>query len=181
MAKERKQIDWEKVEEAYKAGVLSLREMSAEFGCAESYIRRKAKENGWERDLTQKIEREVRTKIVRSDVRTSDEVKRSEREIVEANAQAILDIRLSHRGDIRKAKGIVAKLFDEVENAALVEGKEPPAEILSIPQRVDCVRKLTDSAKTLIALEREAWDIASDADKQVGGVTVVISDIDSRI
>lgn len=159
MNESRNKIDWERVEDAYRAGILSLREIGAEYGCSEGAIRKRAKKDGWSRDLSAKIEKEVRNKLVRSEVRVASQT--SEKEIVEANAQAILDIRLSHRGDIRRAKGLVAKLFDEVEHAVAVEGADSPAEVLTLPQRVDCVRKLTDSAKTLIGLEREAWGIQS--------------------
>lgn len=165
MAEPRKNIDWEKIEAAYRAGRLSLREIGAEYGCSDTAIRKKAKKEGWERDLSSKIESKVRAKLVRTEVRNESNV--SERELVEANAQAILDIRLAHRSDIRRAKGLVSKLFAEVEGAVAVPGEDPPAEILTIPQRVDCVRKLTDSAKTLIGLEREAWGIPSVPDTMI--------------
>lgn len=162
----RKNIDWEKIEAAYRAGRLSLREIGAEYGCSDTAIRKKAKKEDWERDLSSKIESKVRAKLVRTEVRNESNV--SERELVEANAQAILDIRLAHRSDIRRAKGLVSKLYAEVEGAVAVPGEDPPAEILTLPQRVDCVRKLTDSAKTLINLEREAWGITNDAGAQSG-------------
>lgn len=164
MATPRKNIDWEKVEEAYRAGRLSLREIGLEFGITHGAINKRAKKDGWTRDLSAKIKAKAEALVSKAEVSTqvSNRPTVSEREIVEANAQAILDIRLSHRNDIRKAKCLVAKLFAEVENAVAVKGENPPSEILTIPQRVDCVRKLTDSAKTLIGLEREAWGIKTD-------------------
>lgn len=161
MAAPRKNIDWEKVEAEYRAGIKSLREIGGEFGCSDTAIRKTAAKKGWERDLSAKIASKVRAALVRSEVR--DESKTSERELVEVNAQAILTIRLEQRSDIRRAKDIVAKLFAEVDGAVLVAGKDAPPEVLSLPQRVDCVRKLTDSAKTLIGLERDAWGINSDS------------------
>ncbi len=172
MAEERKKIDWEKVETEYRIGRLSLREIGATFGCSDTAVRKKAKKEGWERDLSEKIESKVRAKLVRADVRA--ESKTSERELVEANAQAIINIRLEHRSDIRRAKDIVSRLFQEVDGAVLVKGKDDPPEVLSLPQRVDCVRKLTDSAKTLIGLEREAWGIKTD---DQGGKTSALSEL----
>ena len=179
MAGTRKQIDWEKIEDAYRVGRLSLREIGAEYGCSDTAVRKKAKREGWERDLSAKIESKVRAKLVRAEVRAESKV--SERELVESNAQAILTIRLEHRADIRNAKRLVANLFREVEGATVIDRIDPPAEMLTIPQRVDCVRKLTDSAKTLIAMEREAWGITSDNGAGSIGLTVTISDSDLRI
>lgn len=183
MAGTRKQIDWEKIEFDYRAGVKSLREIGDLYGCTEGAIRKRAKIDKWTRDLSARIEAAVRNKLVREEVRKAerDANQASEKEIIESNAQAILKVRLEHRSDISRAKGLVSKLFGEVESSVFVEGQNPPAETLTLPQRVDCVRKLTDSAKTLIAMEREAWGISSDNGEGNVGLTVTISDSDLRI
>jgi len=180
---ERKQVDWESVERDYSAGLLSLREIGAKHGVDEAYIRRKAKTNEWIRDLSKKIQTKVdnlvRKEQVRSDVRSEKSV--SEKEIIEANAQAIVNIKLAHRGDIRKSKRIVNSLFDELElttdNRELFEqlgellrqesesGQDKLNDIykkcISMSQRIDGVKKLTDALKTMIGLEREAYDITA--------------------
>ena len=180
---ERKQVDWESVERDYSAGLLSLREIGTKYGVDEAYIRRKAKQNDWSRDLSAKIQNKidklVRNETVRNEVRTEKAI--SERVIIEANAQAIVNIKLAHRGDIRKSKNIVNALFDELElttdNRELFEqlgellrqesesGQDKLNDIykkvISMPQRIDGVKKLTDALKTMIGLEREAYDIQS--------------------
>lgn len=180
---ERKQVDWEGVERDYSAGMLSLRELADKYGVAESYIRKKANQKDWSRDLSAKIqskaEKLVRSEVVRSEVRTEKII--SEKEIIEVNAQAIVNIKLAHRGDIRKSKNIVNALFDELElttdNRELFEqlgellrqesesGHDKLNDIykkcISMPQRIDGVKKLTDALKTMIGLEREAYDIQS--------------------
>jgi hypothetical protein len=180
---ERKQVDWESVERDYSAGLLSLRELADKYGVAESYIRKKANQKDWSRDLSAKIqskaEKLVRSEVVRSEVRTEKAI--TEKEIIEANAQAIVNIKLAHRGDIRKSKRIVNSLFDELElttdNRELFEqlgellrqesesGQDKLNDIykkvISMPQRIDGVKKLTDALKTMIGLEREAYDITA--------------------
>ena len=180
---ERKQVDWESVERDYSAGLLSLRELADKYGVAESYIRKKANQKDWSRDLSAKIqskaEKLVRSEVVRSEVRTEKAI--TEKEIIEVNAQAIVNIKLAHRGDIRKSKNIVNALFDELElttdNRELFEqlgellrqesesGQDKLNDIykkvISLPQRIDGVKKLTDALKTMIGLEREAYDIQS--------------------
>ena len=180
---ERKQVDWEGVERDYSAGLLSLRELAEKYSVAESYIRKKANQKDWSRDLSAKIqskaEKLVRSEVVRSEVRPEKAI--TEKVIIEANAQAIVNIKLAHRGDIRKSKRIVNALFDELElttdNRELFEelgeilrqesesGHDKLNEIykkcISMPQRIDGVKKLTDALKTMIGLEREAYDIQS--------------------
>lgn len=180
---ERKQVDWEGVERDYSAGLLSLREIGGKYGVDEAYIRRKAKKNDWSRDLSAKIqskaEKIVRNEIVRNEVRTENAI--TEKVIIEANAQAIVNIKLAHRGDIRKSKNIVNALFDELElttdNRELFEqlgellrqesesGQDKLNDIykkcISMSQRIDGVKKLTDALKTMIGLEREAYDITA--------------------
>ena len=180
---ERKQVDWESVERDYSAGLLSLREIGDKHNVAHQVIARKAKKEEWARDLREKIAKAVDKKIGDKQVGDSlgDSKKASEKEIIEVNAQAIVNIKLAHRGDIRKSKNIVNALFDELElttdNRELFEqlgellrqesesGQDKLNDIykkcISMPQRIDGVKKLTDALKTMIGLEREAYDIQS--------------------
>ena len=180
---ERKQVDWEGVERDYSAGLLSLREIAAKYDTKESSIRYKANQNDWSRDLSKKIEQKTNEKLRKIELRTElrSEKAISEKEIIEASAQAIVNVKLEHRGDIRKSKRIVNSLFDELEittdNRELFEqlgemlrnesdsGQDKLNDIykkvISMPQRIDGVKKLTDALKTMIGLEREAYDIQS--------------------
>ena len=180
---ERKPVDWESVERDYSAGLLSLREIGDKHNVAHQVIARKAKKEEWARDLREKIAKAVDKKIGDKQVGDSlgDSKKASEKEIIEVNAQAIVNIKLAHRGDIRKSKNIVNALFDELElttdNRELFEqlgellrqesesGHDKLNDIykkcISMPQRIDGVKKLTDALKTMIGLEREAYDIQS--------------------
>ncbi len=180
---ERKQVDWESVERDYSAGLLSLREIGDKHNVAHQVIARKAKKEEWARDLREKIAKAVDKKIGDKQVGDSlgDSKKASEKEIIEVNAQAIVNIKLAHRGDIRKSKNIVNALFDELElttdNRELFEqlgellrqesesGQDKLNDIykkcISMPQRIDGVKKLTDALKTMIGLEREAYDITA--------------------
>lgn len=180
---ERKQVDWESVERDYSAGLLSLREIAAKYDTKESSIRYKANQNDWSRDLSKKIEQKTNEKLRKIELRTElrSEKAISEKEIIEASAQAIVNVKLEHRGDIRKSKRIVNSLFDELElttdNREMFEqlgemlrnesdsGQDKLNDIykkvISMPQRIDGVKKLTDALKTMIGLEREAYDIQS--------------------
>jgi len=151
---ERKQVDWESVERDYSAGLLSLREIADKHGTKESTIRSRAEVNGWSRDLAVKIARKVedisRKEVSRSTSRSEKDI--TEREIIETNAQAIVNIKTSHRTDIKRNKDLLESLTKEL---ALI------GEQVAINVKIDCVKKLTETLKVLVGLEREAYGITN--------------------
>lgn len=170
-------VDWEAVETEYRAGARSLRDIAAEFGCAESAIRKKAGKEGWPRDIQGKVKQKtdelVRKAEVRSEVRTGKAI--SEREQIQASATMIADKIINQRADIQRARSIVQKLWDLVDTE--LNNPEPLAHIgavmrspdefgqdklndmyfavLAIPQQVKNVKLLADALKVLIELERK--------------------------
>lgn len=181
--------DWERIEQDYRAGVLSLREIADRHGSKESTIRAKAKREDWSRDIAakvaQRVDQELRKKELRSELRSEKQV--SERAIIEASAQAIVDIRMAHRGDIRKARDLTMVLLGELESttlnndlfAELGEMLRCPDEkgqdklndlyqkVIGLPSRVDSIKKLAESLKTLVGLEREAYGISTEQQDKV--------------
>ena len=79
--------------------------------------------------------------------------KASEKEIIEANAQAIVNVKLSHRTSIKKVNSLVESLLDEIETL----NKDKSVE--NLPMRVDVTKKLMDTLKTSIDKERQAFGI----------------------
>ena len=156
---ERKQVDWESVERDYSAGLLSLREIAAKNGVSPSQITRKKNEGEWPKDLTSKIQAKadsIITGVNTGGVNTSvNSKKASEKEVIEANAQAIVNIKLGHRTSIKKVNSLVESLLDEIET--LNESKS----VENLPMRVDVTKKLMDTLKTSIDKEREAYGITN--------------------
>lgn len=141
--------DWEAIERDYRAGLLSLREIAAPQGISEAAIRKRARRDGWERNLAARIAAKAEA-LVRKDV-VRDEV-RNEREIVEANAQMQAQTILRHRRDIQRHNEIASEHETELEQASE----------LAITVRIEAHKKLVETRKTLIGLEREALGINSD-------------------
>ncbi len=81
--------DWEAIETAYRAGVMSLREIASQHGISEGAIRKRAKRDDWSRDLNAKVKERaddlVRKAEVRKQVRS--EVTFNERVLIEATAE----------------------------------------------------------------------------------------------
>lgn len=173
--------DWERIEADYRAGVLSLREIVAPYGVTEGALRKRAKKFGWERDLGAKIQAKadalVRKSAVRSEVRSGTAP--TDREIIEANAERIAQVRGEHRGDIQRVRSLALNLLGELEGqsasledlAALGEMLRDPDEngqdrrndlylkIISTPSRIDSAKKVAETLKHAITMEREAYGL----------------------
>ncbi|MGG7725858.1 hypothetical protein PGN57_09525 [Klebsiella aerogenes] len=178
--------DWEAIETAYRAGVMSLREIASQHGISEGAIRKRAKRDDWSRDLNAKIQQKaddlVRKQEVRKQVRNESTL--TERVLIEATAEVIATVRMEHRGDIRRARELTNTLFDELgaqcaDVSALKQlgdimfdpddkGRDRLNEIyqkvISLPSRIKSMKDLSDSLKTLIGLEREAYSIENKAE-----------------
>ena len=186
---ERKQIDWERIELDYRAGVLSLREIAEKHPNTNHVaISRRAKKEGWVRDLSEKIknkaEKIVTEQTVTADVTAKSSV--SENEIIDSNARVIADVRLSHRKDIGKARSLANSLLEELEhqtinredyeNLGILLRREDERGIdklndlymkaMSTPSRIVSMQKLADTMKTLIGLEREAFGIDKEVEQK---------------
>ncbi|HBX2503035.1 hypothetical protein ACRFDV_05915 [Klebsiella pneumoniae] len=173
--------DWEAIESAYRAGVMSLREIASQHGISEGAIRKRAKRDEWSRDLNAKVKERaddlVRKAEVRKQVRS--ETVLSERVLIEATAEVIATVRMEHRGDIRRARTLANALFDELEaECADAEalrtlgqmmldpdenGRDRLNElyhaIISMPERVKSMKALSETLKNLIGLERQAYSM----------------------
>ena len=186
---ERKQIDWERIELDYRAGVLSLREIAEKHPNTNHVaISRRAKKEGWVRDLSEKIknkaEKIVTEQTVTADVTAKNSV--SENEIIDSNARVIADVRLSHRKDIGKARSLANALLEELEHQTINREDYESLGILlrsedergidklndlymkamSTPSRIVSMQKLADTMKTLVGLEREAFGIDKEVEQK---------------
>lgn len=175
-------VDWERIENDYRAGVLSLREIAEKnSGTNHTAIARKAKSEGWARDLAARIKSKANDLVTRQSVTKTVTAEQlvTDSQIVDANAQVIADIRLAHRSDIRRGRAISMALFRELEVqtgdvaalAMLGELMAAPDDkgvdklrdlylkVISLPSRTDTMKKLSETLKNLIALERQAFGI----------------------
>ncbi|HDC4842597.1 TPA: hypothetical protein O8U67_002694 [Enterobacter kobei] len=178
--------DWEAIESAYRAGVLSVRELAGKYGISHQAISKRAKKDGWERDLKAKVQAKADALVAKREVarQVATESTISERQLIEATAEVIATVRMEHRGDIRRARELTNTLFDELAGecgdvAALEmlgdlmrreddKGQDKLNDlyhkIISLPSRVKSMKDLSDSLKTLIGLEREAYSIENKAE-----------------
>ena len=184
MNDEDKKVDWERIELDYRAGVLSIREIGAARGVSHAAINKRAKKEGWERDLKARIQAKADALVSKREVSkmvTAEKVE-TERQLVDANAQVIADIRMAHRTDIKRARTLALSLLEEMEHQTVnLELYEELGELLrreddrghdkmndlyqkviSSSGRIGSMKQLADTLKVLVTMEREAYSISGE-------------------
>lgn len=146
---------------------------------------------GWERDLSKAISSKADAIVSRATVTSAVTKEAAakkvvtDRVIVEANAEVIANVRLNHRREIARFRALVITMLQELEHqtehnalyhdlADALEAKDQDGNptgtdklndiyrrVIGMPQRVDSLKKLSETLKVLIALEREAYNIAA--------------------
>lgn len=195
-AKEKRIIDWESIEVEYRAGIRSLMNIGKEFGVSDAGIIKRAKAEGWTRDLSARIQAKVEEKVsaalVRDSVSNSPEKLATDVQIVEEQSKSIADKVLTQRKDVTTARKVVTALFaelenqlgdavDDLKNLGLImageddEGKQRRMsavyeKVISLPGRTDTARKLAESLRILIELERKVLRIKDDPEVVVAPV-----------
>ena len=177
--KKPRQLDWERIGAEYRAGKLSLREIGRQHGCSEGAIRKRAKADGWERDLQARVDEAVRNKLVRAEVRKNAISAATENEVVEAAAAASVHVVLSHRKDVAKLRELEERFLDELGG----EGGEEPKKLYITQYQGKVVQEVvgltvTEKASTLqslamvrfkrIEIERKVFNIDGERERSPG-------------
>lgn len=187
-----KVVDWERIEVDYRAGIKTLRDIASEHDISHVAINKRAKRDGWVRDLTAKIQAKAAELVTRSLVNKSvtKEKRILESEIITANAVNNATIEIKQREDVTFGRGVITSLMQElkeqIDSRSELEDlgemmRNPDAygndklndqymRIVSFAGRVDSAKKLADANKVQVELERRVYKIDtdpfSDADKK---------------
>jgi hypothetical protein len=182
----KKEVDWERVELDFRAGLLSVREIAVAHGVSHTAIGKRAAKDGWTRDLQAKIRAKADALVAKREVskEVATEKAATERQLIEANAEVIANVRMAHRTDIRRFRELALNLLQELEaetgNVDLFEelgeilrseddrGQDKRNDVyrkvISSAGRIDGMKKLAEALKILIGLEREAYGLGTIAE-----------------
>ncbi len=185
--------DWEGIEQQYRAGIKTLRQIAEDFGISHVAITKRAKRDSWVRDLSAKIAAAVEDKVTRAKVTKTitKEQRVTENAIVEANAQTIADKVLSQQRVVKKSVSFAESLLDEaIKVGAATEELERLGElmaapddsgndklndiykkVISMPGRVDAGKKIIEMLKVAVELERKVLRIKDEPEQ---AATVVL-------
>jgi hypothetical protein len=182
-------IDWDAIKAAYRTGQLSNVELGKQFGVSEGAIRKKAKADGWTKDLASSVKRATTERLVRETVREVREdnaglVPRTDDEIVAEAAEVGAAVVKAHRRDINASRLIVQHLFEQLHDTAVTRERimdliaEATADdksqqrrigmmkAIGLPMNAATARDLTTALAKLVVLERQAFNIGEKADEE---------------
>lgn len=158
-----KNIDWDSIEIHYRAGARALTDIAAEFGTAESSIRKRAKKYGWTRNPEALKRERVSARLAegaRNGARLSAEVD-------EAWAREVdQDVADMDRG-LRVFRRILERLENEVETVRGFKELKVIAEAATVAvMGIRRIRGLdnessSDEGKTVVVIEREVASTAA--------------------
>jgi hypothetical protein len=169
---ERKSVDWEAIEREYRAGQLTVVEIGRQHGLSHTAINKRAKRDGWTRNLADRVRKEVSARLVSEKV--SPEAERAA--IEPAVARGVQVVR-EHRASIGRGQRLLSALFGELEEAAenrdeIEAAIEEETEdddtgkrrammhrAVALPSRAGVIVNLSNALRTLVALERQAFNL----------------------
>lgn len=176
-------IDWEAMEPEWRAGIKSKLELSNQYGVSRAAIDKHWAKVGIERDLTKRIQAKADALVTQQAVtrQVTPATKLMEQEVVEANGTLQASVRIGHRKTIARGYVLCQALLQELEDQTfdtvllgqLGEMMRNPDDagsdrlndlykkIISTPGRVDTAKKLVETMKSVITMEREAYSIDS--------------------
>ena len=176
-------IDWDRVERQYRAGLLSVAEIARQNRCVEGTIRNHAKRYGWKRDLTDEMRQNTRTKLVENLALVfdgSDVVKQiqevTDEEIIEQASKTQVQVVRGHQKTLGDGHNLVMRMLNELDATTTHRGELEEAikssiapvrqkaalNAISLGGRAQVMRDLAIAAKTWVILERQAFNIADD-------------------
>lgn len=181
--------DWADIEKSYRAGRETLRAIAERNGITHGAINKRAKRDGWVRDLAGKIQAKAELLVSKDAVSkaVSKDTKIAERDLVDANALLQATRMLEQRKDVVKSRMLVAKLFAELnlttdglelmeqigelmaspDEAGVDKMNELYRKVISLPGRVDMAKKLVEALEKLINVERRVFNIKDDDESGV--------------
>ena len=191
MAKSRRpDIDWQAIENDYRAGVLSIRTLAKLHSVSHQAIAKHAKRHGWKRDLGAKVRERTRQVLARREAAAAHrEVagchahttgNPDDEAIVDAAARSQIEVVRGHRQAIATAYRICEALFRELmvgtEGAFTVDDliaivtandanstqRRALEKLTGLGARSGAMRQLTASLRDLVTLERTAFSLDVD-------------------
>jgi len=172
--------DWTQVEADVRVGKLNLKEIAAKHGVSYSGLRKKVNERGWTPDLTVAVQAATRTELAKQAqkrlvptkplapedekivaAQVAAEVERDARMADSAIDAAVLEnvaVINRHRAIAGTLMKLTGQLAQEVKT--LTEDEQDPVKrLLTLGDRVDAARKLSQTVATIVDIERKAHNL----------------------
>ena len=164
----KKIVDWELIEQDWRAGIKSVLQIAVENGISHTAINKRFKKLGIPRDLSAKVRAKADSLVSMAMVsaEVSTETTMTDAHIINSNAARLADVQLAHISGSKtlrlKAQSYLHELNSCGEN---------------FPKRVSILKLLSDVHKNIVAVERQANGLKDDDDpeKHQFGVNININ------
>ena len=158
----RRTIDWMPIEVEVRLGKMTRAAIAEKFQVSYSRLRKKCEEEGWEADLTPVVQAATRAELTRqARQRVEGDVANQVDAITSGIDAAVAEnVKIINRH--RAMSGALLDLVDGLgtEIKALTASADTDVKkALSIGDRVDAVRKLSQTVATVVQVERQAYSL----------------------
>jgi len=181
----RKYIDWDSVEPLFKENIMTNCEICRQYeadhlnsqvwnrSVSESAIRKKSLEEGWEKNLADKVKKQIQENLVRDSVRSSHQTDNgmSDNDIISHAAGSGARIIVRHRKEILELleheNMLLAELKDKPTRTqtTIYQGKFKSKEIaLTVFEKSTTLKNLAAVRAQRVALERQAHNLNESED-----------------
>ncbi|MGH8562727.1 MAG: hypothetical protein ACREXW_01050 [Gammaproteobacteria bacterium] len=153
--------DWTLIEREYRGGQLSVSEIARQGGVSRGAVQKRAKKDGWARDLLPEVEAKVRQELVR-DAAPDGAL---EAEAVEAAAARSVEVVRQHRVMLGRLNRIATRLVQELE--LHLSGALPAPKWMRPTDTVaGIVLRVAQALGKAVPLERQAFAIGADEGRE---------------
>jgi len=142
--------DWDWAQVQYETTSRPIQDIATNIGVPATSIISRASRNGWTRDKGKLVAKMTAEMVIANRVRESEQRQEKLAVIERVNAEMQARVLTEHRKDIQKARGLFVSFMGELERNE---------DEMDLEGKVKTLSKLTDSMKTLILLERQAFGI----------------------
>ncbi|KNH48352.1 hypothetical protein [Pseudomonas lini] len=166
-----KQPDWEAIERAYRAGLLSVRAIGESHGVNHATILKRAKKEDWKRDLTDQVRAATKQKVTTAVTSKGNQSKVvTDAEIIDEASDQAAAVILAHRTGLAQWRGIADKLSLALSDMEVTEDNAG-----------DFARSLNagvDAQLKVIKGERQAYNLDTETgDKTVSDLAAMMDEL----
>lgn len=174
----RKRYDWQLIKDEYRTGRFSLQQLSDRHGPDKASISRRARKEGWEKDLTEQVRQRTREKVSRAALPEaarehyeveSDGEPLDDETLVEQAADENAALVRAHRGHLshwRELSERYVEMLTQQVKSETIHVVDRGGNFREIDTPLDYVGKCmsygTQALDRLIKLERQAYGIDQD-------------------
>jgi hypothetical protein len=177
-------VDWDAMHAQYRIGKKSKKQLAVEFGVTPSTVTRKAEQFGWVQDKVEEVDTITSSLLIQHASGNANPNATPSALEIKAAAQASADVVFGHRKGLKRLGNLKELMLNELSATTveidmlkeIVEVARNPDEngqdkrndllqkVISLPSRVDSLKKLAEIDAQVRKGEREAFGLDVTAD-----------------